>query len=64
MDIENVFGGTKLLVPANWEVKVETVSVFGGVNDKRPVMPASDAPSKIMIIKGTCVFGGIDIKSY
>lgn len=64
MDIENVFGGTKLLVPANWEVKVETANVFGGVNDKRPVIPVSDAPSKILIIKGTCVFGGIDIKSY
>ncbi|UKJ09108.1 LiaF transmembrane domain-containing protein [Solitalea lacus] len=64
LEIENVFGGTKMVIPANWEVKIETVNVFGGVNDKRPVMPSTEVPSKTLIIKGSCVFGGIDIRSY
>ncbi|POY38018.1 hypothetical protein C3K47_05695 [Solitalea longa] len=64
IDIDNVFGGTKLIVPANWEVKIETTSIFGGVDDKRPIMPSTDGPTKKLILKGSNIFGGIDIKSY
>ena len=40
-------------------------TIFGGLNDKRP-LPAATAvdQSKILVLKGTCLFGGIDIKSY
>ena len=63
VDCFNMFGGTKLIVPADWEVQSDIVAIFGGVDDKRP--PASSAaPSKILYLDGTCLFGGIEIKSY
>ncbi len=63
LDITNVFGGTKLLVPANWKVKSEIVCVFGGVEDKRP--QSSDvSDNRMLVLTGTVIFGGVDIKSY
>jgi hypothetical protein len=64
LEVTNFFGGTKLVLPANWRIKSELVTIFGNFEDKRPLpkdMPDSD---KVLIIKGTCVFGGIDIKSF
>jgi predicted membrane protein len=67
LEITQIFGGTKLLVPPHWVIQSEDlVSVFGGVEDKRPAiadMSKVDS-NKVLILKGTCIFGGIDIKSY
>ncbi len=64
IEITQAFGGTKLIVPANWNIKSEIVCVFGGITDKRPLMKDSPDSNKLLVLKGTCVFGGIDIKSY
>lgn len=65
LDITQIFGGTKLIVPANWEIKSETVTVCGGIEDKRPVKPlAIGEPVKVLLLIGTTVFGGIEIKNH
>lgn len=66
LDITQIFGGTKLIVPANWEIKSELVSVFGSIEDKRMVesLPLSHEASKILVLRGTTLFGGIEIKSF
>jgi len=64
IDIMQVFGGTKLIVPPHWEIKTETVAIFAGIEDKRPVQPGAFDPNKILVLKGTTIFGGIEIKSY
>jgi len=64
LELTQLFGGTKLLVPANWSIKSEVVTIFGGIDDKRPMATETVDPNKILILKGTCIFGGIDIKSY
>lgn len=65
LEITQVFGGTKLIVPANWEIRSELVTVFGSVEDKRPVQTqVSNEPMKVLLLKGTTFFGGIDIKSF
>lgn len=64
LEMTQVFGGSKLIVPSNWTVQsTELVSVFGGVDDKRMVSQNVD-PNKILILRGTNVFGGLEIKSY
>ncbi len=63
IDCFNMFGGTKLIVPPDWEVQNSVVAIFGGVDDKRPPMPVA-APDKILFLEGTCIFGGLEIKSY
>lgn len=64
LEVNNVFGGTKLVVPANWNIKNEINVVFGGVEDKRNINNQMPDPSKVMVLKGTCVFGGIEISNY
>ena len=65
LDLITVFGGCKLIVPADWEIKVEVNAVFGGFNDKRQNLPAiTEKSGKILIIKGVAVFGGGEISSF
>lgn len=64
IEITTLFGGTKLIVPSNWEVKSEVVPVFGGVEDKRTLSAITGNSDKILLLKGTVIFGGIEIKSF
>jgi len=65
IDIFAMFGGTKLIVPPGWNVKIEVTSIFGGFNDKRPAPPDNVIdPSKELVIKGVLIFGGGDIVSF
>jgi predicted membrane protein len=64
LEITNVFGGTKLIVPPHWNIKSEVVCVFGGVDDKRPAATENVDPLKVLRLVGTCVFGGIEITSH
>jgi predicted membrane protein len=63
LEIVQIFGGTKLIIPSNWNVRSEAVAILGGVEDKRELNSAVTA-GKTLIIKGTTIFGGIDIVSY
>lgn len=64
LEVTQVFGGTKLIVPANWHVKTEVVTVFGGIEDKRSLQAGNINYDKVLLLIGTTVFGGIDIRSY
>jgi hypothetical protein len=67
LDLTQIFGGTKLIVPPHWKIQSEDlVAIFGGVEDKRAILsdPSSVSGSKVLVLKGTCIFGGIDIKSF
>jgi predicted membrane protein len=63
LDLVQIFGGAKLVVPANWEVRSEIAAIFGGVDDKRP-QPTNAIPEKTLILKGTIIFGGVEVNSY
>lgn len=65
LELTNVFGGTRLIIPANWEIHSELVSVFGNIEDKRPIQPKLNSESeKVLVLKGNTFMGGIEIKSY
>jgi predicted membrane protein len=67
LDLTQVFGGTKLIVPPHWKIQSQdVVCILGGVEDKRPIMadPSAVDSNKVLILKGTCILGGIDIKSF
>nr|WP_217601583.1 LiaF domain-containing protein [Chitinophaga sp. GbtcB8] len=64
IDATAIFGGVEMIVPSNWDVKIEVNTIFGGVEDKRAIELLAPNPDKKLLIKGICVFGGIDIKSY
>lgn len=64
LDVTCIFGGATLIVPANWAVKSEAVTIFGGISDKRSAAGYTENMSKNLVIKGTVIFGGLEIKSY
>ncbi|MES2559342.1 MAG: DUF5668 domain-containing protein [Bacteroidota bacterium] len=63
LEVTQVLGGTKLIIPSNWDVQPEMVAVLGGIEDKRKVQN-TEPTDKILVIRGTSVLGGIEIKSY
>jgi hypothetical protein len=57
-----VFGGIELKIPPAWNVVIEGFPLFGGYSDETThPNPASEAPQ--LIIKGSAVFGGVNIKN-
>lgn len=64
IEVIQVFGGAKFFVPPHWEVRSESVTIFGGFEDKRVMQPGAFDPSKLIIIKGTTIFGGVEIRSF
>ncbi len=64
LTITQIFGGTKLILPPHWTVRSEILILFGGTDDKRDVIVASQDPGKILVLRGATIFGGIEIRSY
>lgn len=63
LDLVQIFGGTKLIVPANWEIRAEAATIFGGIEDKRR-QPPNTLADKVLILKGSIIFGGVEVSSY
>jgi len=65
LDQVTIFGGSKLIVPNDWDIKIEVVAIFGGFSDKRGKLPVQTSMSeKRLVIKGVALFGGGEIISY
>ncbi|RZA00068.1 MAG: hypothetical protein EOP47_15085 [Sphingobacteriaceae bacterium] len=64
VEVTQVFGGTKLIVPPHWHVISDIASVFAGIDDKRMRTAHHINSDKILVIKGISIFAGINIHSY
>jgi hypothetical protein len=65
LEVVNIFGGSKFIIPSHWSVHVEVVSIFGGFSDKRRSGSGlPDLSSRELYIKGVAIFGGGEIKSF
>ncbi|MBN2610491.1 MAG: hypothetical protein JXB00_02950 [Bacteroidales bacterium] len=65
LELFAIFGGFELIIPDEWDVKVKITPIFGGFVDKRIVHPDSGHnPEKELLIYGTVIFGGGEIKSF
>ena len=64
IDIVFLFGGGTVIVPQDWNVKVDMVSIFGGFSDKRAIVSEPINTESTFHVKGVAIFGGGEIKSY
>ena len=67
LDVFFMFGGSEIIVPSDWHIVLETTPIFGGVSDKRYItqqMQSGEHAESVLIIRGTVIFGGAEIKSY
>jgi predicted membrane protein len=62
IEIVAVFGGSTILVPNDWNVKLEIFHIFGGYSDKRARGQVDY--NKTVLIKGVAIFGGGELKSF
>jgi len=62
VEVVSIFGGSGLVVPSDWNVKVEVFNIFGGYVDKR--ISSQVDYNKTLIIKGVTIFGGGEVKSF
>lgn len=64
IDITQIFGGTKMIVPSHWMVVSNMAVVFAGLDDKRIRTNAALDNDKVLVLTGVSIFAGIDIRSY
>jgi predicted membrane protein len=64
LEVTQIFGGTKIIIPSDWEVQPKMVAIFGNVEDKRNPALVKPNPEKVLVIEGTSIFAGVDILSY
>jgi predicted membrane protein len=63
LEINNIFGAVKIRVPQDWRVLVNVSAIFGGFDDKRfGGIFKTEESQGILVIKGTTIFGGGDLK--
>jgi predicted membrane protein len=60
--IEAVFSGVVLFITDDWKVESQMECVFSGISDKRCATETINA-SKRLVLVGSCVFSGCEIKN-
>ena len=61
IDVFAFWGGVEIHVPPDWTVTSRVTTLLGGFIDKR--RPTSVVPSKTLILRGTIVMSGIEVKN-
>ncbi|NJK87218.1 MAG: cell wall-active antibiotics response protein, partial [Bacteroidales bacterium] len=64
IEVFALFGGFEIVVPDNWKVKINITPIFGGFSDKKMFYSNNTEPENELIISGTVIFGGGEIKSF
>jgi hypothetical protein len=64
LNLEVGFGGVKLIIPPHWDVRTEVSNLAAGLEDKRMFREGGVDPNKVLILKGTLLFSGLEIKSF
>ena len=64
LDLEVGFGGVKLIIPPHWDVRTEVSNIAAGLEDKRMFREGGVDPNKVLVLRGTLAFSGLEIKSF
>jgi predicted membrane protein len=66
LEVNAIFGGAEIRVPEHWRVEAQNQTIFGGFSDSTRFNKTAggDNPArKTLIISGSTMFGGIEIKT-
>ena len=63
VDTFQLFGSTKIIIPPHWQVSSNVASIFGELDDRRPIIEITTDANKKLYITGTSIFGGLTIKN-
>lgn len=62
IDVFCLFGGGEIRIPEGWDVMVRASIFAGAVDNKTIGRPATDTECPKLLITGSIMFGGIDVK--
>lgn len=62
IEVKAVFGGIDILMPPNVRVVVDVTPILGGVENGTSAPLGADENTPTVFIKGTCMFGGLEVK--
>ena len=63
IDVLLIFGGTTILVPMDWDIRINVTPLFGGFSHKSRKDNGTPFDStRTLIIKGVAIFGGGEVK--
>lgn len=63
IDIDCSFGGITLYVPDSWNVQLQVSTMFGSCEDERPHFSPDTDREHTVVLRGSVLFGGVEIKS-
>jgi len=64
LEINAIFGGAEVRIPDTWTAVVQGMGIFGGYGDESTAPnPAANPQVKRLFLKGTAVFGGVQVKN-
>ena len=65
IEIFTLWGGVDLKVPEDWNVVVQGVPILGGFSNtaRSGSVTATGAPRKTLVVNGTVIMGGVEIKN-
>lgn len=61
IDVFAFWGGIEISVPSQWRVIVHASPILGGIEDT--TKPPDDPSAKRLLIRGTVIMGGVEIKN-
>jgi|WetSurMetagenome_2_1015567.scaffolds.fasta_scaffold248086_2 predicted membrane protein len=64
LEVNAIFGGVTVIVPSDWKIELKMTSILGGFTDKRAYIKENPDPTRVLVIRGSAIFGGGEIKSY
>lgn len=64
LELFTMFGGTTLIIPKDWKVKSDVISIFGGFDEHSQQVVSENNEEKTVYVKGMAIFGGGEIKRY
>jgi len=66
IDLFAMFGGGSFIVPSDWKVRIEVTAILGGFSDSRKRLSTVQEGEghKELIIRGTVIMGGGEIKNF
>jgi len=62
IDVKAVFGGIDIIMPPNVRVIVDVTPILGGVGNGTGMPLGADENTPTVFIRGTCLFGGVEVK--
>lgn len=65
LEVTCIFGGNTIIVPEDWNIKLELTPILGGFSDSRKLSSTVQTDTtRVLIIKGLAIFGGGEIKCH